>query len=319
MTRTVTWTRGGRTAVVLALFAAMLCAGTAGASVPLPKPGTPAQVAALVAASSRIQRLPANLLPSLSQVPADSASTYFPVTASGCTGVRQCVFGDTRAASTVVLLGDSHALMWLPSLAPVATAKHLRLVLMWKSACPAASILVWNAAIRAPYTACSSWRAAAIAAVRRLAPSIVLLADRTTGIYDAANVLTTDAHWQAGEAATIAALATKRTRVAVIGDITPFSALLPECLAVYPHRVQTCSQRAPNPKIPGHFAAERAAALSRHAAYLDPAPLLCTSVCSPVIGTMAAYFDSVHVTATYAAYLSGAWSSLLVAAGLVHA
>ena len=319
MTRTVTWTRGGRTAAVVVACATLLAVGTAGAATPLPKPGTPQQVAALVAASSRIQQLPAKLVPSLSQVSSDSAGTYYPVAAAGCTGVRQCVFGATTSRTSIVLLGDSHALMWLPSLAPVALAKHVRLVVLWKSACPATSILVWNAAIRAPYTACTTWRASAIAAIRRLAPSVVLLADRTTGIYDGSDVLTTDAAWQAGLAATIAAVSAKGTKVAVLGDITAFNALLPECLAAYPHRVQTCAQPTPNARVPGHFSAERAAAAARHVAYLDPTSMLCTSTCSPVIGTMVAYFDSVHVSATYAAYLSADWAALLVAARLVHA
>jgi hypothetical protein len=320
MPRTVSLTRGGRTVAAAAFVVALLAGGVAEAASPLPTPGTAAQVSALVAASVRIQRLPTNLVPSVAQATSDNPGTYYPATRYGCTTLTGCVFGDVASKSVVVLLGDSHAQMWLPSLIPLAAARHLRLVLLWKSACPAADVVVWNSVIDAPYADCTSWRAAQLRAIHQLAPAVVLLADRTTSIFNSHDQLTTDAAWQAGLEETITAVSGKRTKVGVIGDITPFSALLPECLASYPSRVQNCSQRSRNPSLTGHFAAERAAAAARHVPYVDPTPLLCTSTtCSPVIGNMIAYFDSLHVSTTYAAYLSTALGASLVRAGLFHA
>jgi len=311
--------------IVRAIIVPMCCAvaviaaaDVSYAAAPLPKPGTPAQVAALVGASRHIQQLPSAMVPDLSQVAADNATTYFPTTRSGCLTVTQCVFGVSRSATTVVLFGDSHALMWLPSLVPVATSRHLRLVLLWKQSCPAAVITVWNPSTRSTYTSCDTFRRAALAALRKLAPSAVLLSDRTTSIFDRNNVLTTDAAWLAGLETTIGAIASRRTKVAVVGDVTPFSALLPECLAANPNRVQSCSTRDPNPAAPGHFAAEQSAAKAKGVPYLNPNPMLCTSVCSPIIGRYVAYFDSNHVSATYASFLSADWTSLLQQASLIR-
>ena len=87
--------------------------------------------------------------------------------------------------------------------------------------------------------------------------------------------------------------------------------ILPDCLAAYPTQVQRCSVQNPNPKARQHVAAERAAAAAEGVAYVNPQGWLCTKVCSPVIGRMAAYYDAGHVSSTYAAYLAGVFGKAL--------
>ena len=282
----------------------ILVASTAYAEPPLPAPGTASQVAALVAASSKIERLPSNLLPNLFDVVNDNTSAYYPVTQRGCAGTAQCVFGDKTSKHAIVLYGDSHAYMWLPALVPLAVKHRLRLILIWDASCPAASVSVWNPTTNAPFAACNGFRSSSIAAIRKLAPQLVLVASRTTQVDGSGGSAISDATWKAGLERTISAIATKATRVAVIGDITQFSVILPDCLAAEPTHVQGCSTPDPNTKIPGHYAAEQAAATAEHVHYLNPQQWLCTKVCSPVIGNMVAYYNNNHVTATYAAYLA---------------
>ena len=276
---------------------------------PLPTPGTQANVLASVAQSHLIQQLPKNLLPGLLQVAADGTPAYYPGTAKGCTGLTKCVFGDKTSKYKVVQFGDSHALMWLPALVPEANTHHFRLILEWMPSCPAATVSVWNSSTPSLNTACNTFRTAALAGIKAAAPELVLLADRTTDVRGAGNQLITNAVWQLGEINSIAAILTKTTKVALIGDITAFSLALPGCLGVYQSHIQNCSVANPNPQTHQHFAQERAAALAEKVPYLDPQPWLCTTVCSPVIGKMAAYFDDFHVTATYAEYLSVVWSA----------
>src|SRR6202035_5006703 len=94
---------------------------TSSAATPLPGPGSASQVARLVASSGRIEVLPNNLVPSLQDAGNDDAVSYYPVTEPGCTSRSQCVFGDLHGTHTVVLFGDSHALMWLTAFVPIAT------------------------------------------------------------------------------------------------------------------------------------------------------------------------------------------------------
>jgi len=298
-------------AVLAATCAAALAASSAFATVSLPKPGSASQVSALVAASSQIQQLPRNLLPPLGQAAQDSPGAYYSVASRLCVGVTKCVFGDRKSKTTVVLFGDSHAQMWLPALVPVAASAGDRLVLVWMPGCPDTTITVWSIQTHSGSRACDNFRASSIAAIRSLAPKVVLLADRTSDIPDAHNKLTANAAWQAGLEQTIAKLKSPKTAVAVIGDVTAFTTALPECLAANPRAVQSCSVPNPNPRTHQHFAAEAAAAAAEGVPYVNPQPWLCTKVCSPVIGNMVAYFDKLHVAATYAEYLSAVMAAAL--------
>jgi hypothetical protein len=294
-----------RTLVALAVIAGIAGAATlAAATSKLPKPGSASQVAALVAASASIKSLPTNLLPPLSEASKDSPGTYDGVAGRTCAGVTKCVFGIKTSKRTIVLFGDSHAQMWLTALVPIAQRDRDRLVLVWMAGCPVANIGVWDASTHSVSAACTKFRSSMISQIKTLAPTVVLVADRTSDIPGAGNVLTTDAAWQSGLKNSLAQLKGPKTKVAVIGDITVYNVNPPSCLAAYPKAVQTCTIPNPNPKTHQHFAAEMAAAAAVGVPYVNPQPWLCTKTCSAVIGNMVAYYDAFHVTATYAEYLS---------------
>lgn len=300
----------GRLASVLASLVVGV-AGTAARTTPLPQPGTPRQVASLVAASSRIERLPRNLVPPLPALPADNAATYYPGTWHGCSSVTQCVYGDRASATTVLLLGDSHAAMWLPALAWVGHHLTLRVVLLWYPGCPAADVEVWDPTTRSANIGCTAFRASALKAIARVAPALVLTTNRTANVLGADDRSIPNAVWQQGLEATLATLLADKLRVAVIGDVTMLSSDAPVCLAAYPRAVQRCSSPNPNPAKRTHRADEVAAAKAEGVPYLDPQPWLCTRTCSPVVGRYAVMNDAQHVSATYAAYLSVEWEDVL--------
>jgi SGNH domain (fused to AT3 domains) len=302
-----------RSAAAGAVVLAALAVATGALGAPgLPRPGTSSQVTALVAASGSIERLPSKLVPPLADVTADSVGSYYRAAGRHCDGLAACVFADVKSKRTIVLFGDSHAQMWLPALVPVAQSRGYRLVLVWTSGCPAATVSVWDAGTRSINWSCNNWRTRMIDAIHRAAPALVLLASRTSDIPGPRNQPTTDAAWTTGLEQTIAKLKASATTVAVIGDITALSPIpLPQCLAANPTAVQSCAVNNPNGKTRQHFAAERAAASAEGVAYLDPQPWLCTATCSPVIGHLVAYYDTFHVSATYAEYLSGVWASAL--------
>jgi hypothetical protein len=286
-------------AIAAALVSA-LCVATAGATTPLPKPGTPAQVAAKVLASTSIKVLPSTTVPSLTDALADKPGLYYPTANKDCVTATQCVFGNTTSSKTIVLWGDSHAQMWLPALVPVATSLSMRVVLIWHTGCPVVALSNTSAL-------CISVRSSSIALIKSLHPALVLLANRNAKVYTTSNTGFTNTQWQNGMEATIKALSSSTTKVAVIQDITIFNAWVPNCLAAYPTRVQSCSVADPNPKYNNHQAAEKAAAIATKAGYIATKPWLCPTVCSPIIGNMIVDFDADHVTATYAEYLANVW------------
>ena len=50
---------------------------------------------------------------------------------------KQCIFGDSTSSKEIILAGDSHAAQWFPALEKIAISRHLKLVNLTKSSCPA--------------------------------------------------------------------------------------------------------------------------------------------------------------------------------------
>lgn len=304
--------RAPRELVIVATFAAaaMCISGVANASpvrpmrARLPAPGSPSQVLALVAASDKIEKLPKTLVPSLQNAAYDNASNYYPVIKDECSTSTQCVFGDKSSPTTVALFGDSHAAMWLPPLIYDADALKFRVVLFWFSSCPAATVSVWDASQHEVNEACNSWRTQSLADVEKLSPSLVLLTDRTSAIKGVGGKAIASVTWRSGMEKTISELQAAELKVGLIGDITALTDPMPACLAAHPAKIQDCSSPNPNPGYKTHVADEEAAAKAEDVPYLNPQSWVCTKKCSPVVGNLVVYYDSWHLSATYAEYLA---------------
>ena len=300
---------------VAALLAVWGTGAIAEASAPLPVPGTAKAIQHLVATSPSIRVLPRNLTPPVAQIHLDNPWAYFKTLRwPDCPTLTSCVLGDTASRRVIVLFGDSHALMWLPAIEPVAQHDGYRLDLVWSPNCPAASVTYWNWPTRSYATGCDQWRTSSLAAIRQAHPHLVLLASETADRWASSRALMSDAQWKAGLLKTISLLHLPGTKIAVIGDIQTLDLAMPDCLAAYPTAVQRCGVALPNPVVKnrGHQLAEAAAAREAGVLYVNTLPWLCTTTwCSPIVGTMVSYINDWHVTATYAHFLSGVFGDAL--------
>lgn len=289
-----------------------LCAAVAaGAAIKLPSAGSAKQVAALVKASSQITALSSKVAAQVAGSANDNMAVLDPTTKDGCPKLTSCVFGDTTSKKTFVVMGDSHAQMWMPAFNRIGKAKKLKVILLFLASCPAASVSVWTPAYGA-YPACTAARSTWISDLDELQPLTIVLTDRTSGIFNAATDGSfTPSEWQAGMETTLRDLAPSHAHLVILGDIVAMDAAPAQCLAAYPTHVQTCSVPNPNPMHPGLQAAEMAAATAEHALYVNPIKWLCTTTCSEVIGSYIAYYDAYHLSCEYAAYLSGVLQSAL--------
>lgn len=306
--------RGVLVAAGLAL-STLLAASLSAAATSLPKPGSSTEVSALVKASTSIEKLSAKVSAALPDASNDNPAAWYPSTSSGCTTLTSCVFGDTKSDKTVVVMGDSHAQMWLPALNRIGATKHLKVVLLYLAACPAATLFVWLPAYNEPYTECNQMRSRWIGDIDALKPMAVILSDRTSGVTTAASdgtVVFTSSQWQSGMETTLADLASSGSKLVILGDIVVMNDAPPSCLASNPQAVQSCAVPNPNPVNPGLQSAEESAAAADHARYVNPIPWLCTpKACSEVIGSFIAYSDRYHISCEYAAYLSGVLQTAL--------
>lgn len=257
-------------------------------------PGTAAQVATLVAASTSITSLTAAVRAELPGAPSDIADRVYHI-ASVCDTATTCVYGDTSATTTVVLFGNSHARMWLPAIDPIATADDLKIVVLGKNECPVVSLKLPPRR----FPGCTTMTQTAVTVINHLKPSVVILADRTVSTGFSQSV------WRTGMITTIKSIAPSGARVVILGDIQEFATAPVQCVAAHPTKVQNCSMANPNPAEPGVWSAELSAANATKSTYVNPNRWLCTAHrCSPIIGNVVAYWDNDHVSVTYARYLS---------------
>jgi hypothetical protein len=262
-----------------------------------------AAVARLVASAPKIRQLPPNLTPSLG-----TASSDFGAPPGRCTptdsqiSIPRCVFGDPTGSHTMVLYGDSHALMWFRAMDAIATSAHWRLVMIGKGYCMANHYVKKNTIGHVVPAVCMRWQRFAYARIKRYDPDLVVVTQEVQRIIPGVGGKSfTPAQWQAALQKTFAALKGPRTKFAVLGNIPNLGFDPPDCLAQHRSDVQACTRRV----LP-HNAfndAERRAVASVGGRYINVTPWFCSSLCTSVVGNYVVYINQLHITGTYSMVL----------------
>jgi len=91
------------------------------------------------------------------------------------TELKQCLFGTPGARHTAVLLGDSHAAQWFPTVESTFVEKGWQLVVMTKSGCPIVDSPFFYPPIGRIYGECEVWRERAIERIGALKPDVVII------------------------------------------------------------------------------------------------------------------------------------------------
>ena len=258
-----------------------------------------ADAAAVVAAVSAAQangQLPSPLAPPVGQLATDVFPLPFgcepqPAESRG----KICALGDPTSSRTVVVFGDSHAMMWLSPLVAIAGNQALRLIPFVKSSCHDVAWITGE-------TACSQWYRWSMGQIQSLHPSVVMVGHCSTdcGVSDWSGFL--DA---------LRTIRTATSRVIVMGD-PPGSDVQPvDCLLSKGATMRTCTYGIPASKIVIMNAA-RNSTRAGGAEFVDVLPWFCyRSQCPTVIGRTIAWSDKGHISRTYGLQLTSALDEVL--------
>jgi hypothetical protein len=203
----------------------------------------------------------------------------------------------------IALVGNSHAGEWLPTLEVLAKQHGWTITTYLASQCNAtdAALEFYSAAKTAGCLAYGQW---ALAQTRGTAFDLVITSERQSVTTQGDSWPATTATAIAGYASYLKSWSTAGTNVLVLHD-TPYPGQtlgsVPDCLAQHPTNQAAC---AGTPDAWAWtdplFAAATSSALPGIST-VDTRPYLCTpTVCPAVIGSIVAYFDASHMTATYA-------------------
>lgn len=219
--------------------------------------------------------------------------------------LRECTFGDTTSAVTIVLFGDSHATHWFPALDRLAIERGWKLVTLLKVQCPAPRVLVFSPRLSAYVPQCSEWRESALRRIAELRPAAVVHAswhgyvqgvDGRTG---AAHL--TPAEWGAGARSTFQAITAGGTPVLLVRDPPSMPRDVPACLSAG----GACDMERARVLHEAAFQAEAAAARGLPVGILDATNRFCDAErCHVETDGRVLYFDANHITATTAASMA---------------
>jgi peptidoglycan/LPS O-acetylase OafA/YrhL len=284
-------------------------AETAATSTNNSTPASLATVRHLVLAAAHIRTPPANLTPSLGEAYFDfgiPSSWQGCDPAEGATNVPACTFGDPQGSHTVVLYGDSHALMWAQAINDVAIRAKWKFVLLAKPDCPFILLHCANplgfGVPGGEWSACDQWHQNAIRRIDRLDPNMLIVTQEYN--LGPGGRQYTAGQWQRALEDTLNLVSPPGTTKVVLGNIPALPESGPNCVARHLDDVQKCSG-PPTTRLSPYNRAERIAAAATGARYVDVTTWFCSKTCSPIIGRYDVYVDQLHITNTYARFLEG--------------
>ena len=268
-------------------------------------PGASGSLPAVVAAAQAAHRgapIPSPLTPPAPELLSDHYD--YP---SGCaaedgqSNSNICSLGDPSGRRSLVVLGDSHAQMWMPAILPMARKDGWVVHPIGKSAC--IPLEWWHVIPATPD--CSAWLGWAIREIHVLHPDVTLVSAAMSGVEDSAVAAS-------GLTSLIRALKRGSRYVVVMGD-TPYVPRQPvDCLLSRNANMGRCSISVPSAQL---SVADTIASTSQAlgASYIHTTDWLCfDGDCPMVVGHTIVYFDPGHITATYASALANVFRAAFV-------
>jgi peptidoglycan/LPS O-acetylase OafA/YrhL len=261
------------------------------------------QVLAAVAKSTELGPVPTNLTPPLGAIAKPDVFVNGCVLSWRDVEQPECVSGDVGAATTVALVGDSHAAMWHPALEPVARERHWRLETMSKVLCPLMELPINSPYLGRTFTECGQWRGDAIARLEKERPRLIVLdmarrygADFGFTSYDQA--------WLDSLTRLVQRLHGTGAGVLVLGPVPDPHSTVPTCVSAHMDNATECSPVRSVAVNDTGIAAEAAATAAGGGQYADLSELFCTADrCPVIVGNTLVYRDDNHVTIEYAQVL----------------
>jgi peptidoglycan/LPS O-acetylase OafA/YrhL len=274
-----------------------------------------AQVQAAVAASSDLKAVPSNLNPPLAAAAAEQKEYLF----NGCLrtpfqgGQPECATGDTASATTVALVGDSHAAMWDPAFQQIAEQRHWRLELLSKGACPPMDVPITNhlfSGLVEHFEHCEQWRGQIMARLRAEHPRLIVLSmwrgyGSGNGNGWLSGFTAFDPAWIDSLTRLVQQLRGTGAQVLVLGPVPAPDTSVPVCLSSHLDDATACSPARSTAVNRAGIAAETAATAAGGGQYTDLTELFCTTDrCPVIVGNTLVYFDWEHLTLEYSRLLA---------------
>lgn len=219
--------------------------------------------------------------------------------------VVSCDYGTSAGIKRVVIVGDSHAVHWVPALELISQTANWRVSAITKSNCAFTDELIGHSSsgVSRDYTECKIWGEKVLQRLLQERPDLVILSHSArhalpSGLSDAGNEVIAQ-----GVVRHASTLREAGIKVAAILH-TPWQQQdVPRCMSLSNATVELCS--APEDDAVYRGTIGRAVSMDPSIEAIDMLPFFCQSgSCPVVIGGVLVYRDRHHLSATYARTLA---------------
>jgi hypothetical protein len=262
-------------------------------------------VAAAVNAARRGSPLPAGLVPMPDRLLAPENLYFFP---PGCapetdeqTTSDICRLGDAKSAKSIVLFGDSHAQMWMPTVLTMAAKDGWAVIPLIKSGCNPS---MWRGSGYPGTSAiavrqCRAWFTWAMKQARTARPDVVMMTGCCAGAVE-----TTAADTIRAYTALAAAVRPVAKSVILLGDPEGVDREPVDCLLKRGATTRTCTTTWDDVRFELNDDL-RALSAKRGWSFLSTRPWFCVGhECPMVIGRRVVFRDVGHISRPYAVALT---------------
>lgn len=280
------------------------------------------QVNAAVTAALEQTVVPSNLTPPLTGTAAEVRS----IVNDGCLrslpfdgSQPECMSGNLASATTVALIGDSHAAMWKPALQSAVDQRDWRMTLWAKTSCPIVDLPVtrrFNAMSEA-LQRCAQWREGIMARLRDEPPQLVVIAAARG--YDSDGIAVWgkpgfnafNEGWVNGLSDVVRQLRNNGSQVLVLGPEPWLTSYAPNCLSTHLEDMRACDTTWPVKHDAGvELESSRVRASGGH--YANTKDLLCSGDrCPAVVGNAMVFYDASHLSRAYSTALGPVIGALI--------
>jgi hypothetical protein len=252
-----------------------------------------------VQAAKRGAKLPSPLTPALSDL--DKEAYKFPPgcvpTSAAQTTSPICKLGDASASKTIIVFGDSHAQMWMPTVLLMAQHDGWSVTPLVKSGCVPSAWLGkgYPNTSGATINQCHTWFQWARGEARTLHPDVVLMSGCCGGATGSTLKAT-----KAGYSSVAAAVKGAAEGVILVADDDGIKKQPVDCLLARHATMKTCTTTWNSERYSSNNSLAKLAR-SRGFGYLDTRGWFCDKFkCPFVVGHTVVYRDTGHITQAYA-------------------
>ncbi len=247
--------------------------------------------------ASEIASLPPDLEPTLVELDADEPEIY----TNGCHDhdldePPQCIFGNPNSATSIALVGDSHAAQWFEPLRRIAEQRDFKLQTFTRSGCTPLGLET------GVFEKCKVWQQNVLKQLSNEKFSLVIISGFTNR-EELADESPDGLLKNLGELH--AAITANGQEVIYLADTSMPQLHVPICLSANANSVQNCTFLREVAFNAQTYDALKGVWSSESSRFVDLADWFCTSqICPVVIGNMVVYRDISHISSVYALALT---------------